>query len=227
LVCYGNCIDGFCPYVSSELIDLYKFSNSMVIPSDITEDLPPRITLALQKISSKLSPELSTLLRRIKTSDENLDDDMKKVLKWYSGLFSVEQSYVTEVLTKLLDLGMYMRGWEGKDDSLPIKRRPYTSKVDGFVTMAFWPVMDLYKDSVGKKILNLPLYRYSYGTWKKSKEEKDGITIWERLVKVRKNDDVYACIRMSSNWFICSAYKYMVLFGMPEPFDLQQTDYIS
>lgn len=227
IVCFGNFLDGFLPYIVEELVDLYSTKNMFSHPNILEEELPPRAVITLQTIANSISPELSNILRRIKILDTQIDDDLKKVIHWYTELTVAEQNYAVNLLTKLLDLGMYMRGWKGKGDSYPIKRRPYTPEVDGFVTIAFWPVYEEYSNPVGKRILDLPLYRHTYGTWKRSREIKDGITIFQRVAKVKNNADIYACIRMSSNWFICSAYKYLTLFGLPEPFNLNEIDYIS
>ena len=160
-------------------------------------------------------------------SNVQLDSTMKSIANWYISLTNDDKLYVDNLLKALLDLGMYMRGWKGEDDPYPVKRRPYTEETDGLVTIAFWPVLEEYKNTTGKMVLDLPLYRYTYGSWKRSMDKKDGITIYDRLAKVKSNKDIYACIRMSSNWFICTAYKYMVLFGMPAPFNLQEADHIT
>ncbi len=227
LICYGNYNDGFLPYLFSELVEMYSSTNSLVNPDDTTEDLQPRMISTLHKIATKFSPGLAAIMRRLTALEKQVDVDMRKILWWYLKLSVEDQNYVNNVLNKILHLGMYMRGWKGKGDSYPLKRRRYTSDVDGYVTMSFWPALEEYSNPIGKKILDLPLYRCSYGVWKKSREKKDGLTIYERLQIVKVNSNIHACIRMSSNWFICSVYKYMVLFGLPEPFNLQQTDYIS
>jgi len=227
IICFGNHISGFIPYVIDELIQLYSYKDSFSHPDILDEELEARIVTTLQNISASLSPELSNILRRIKILDAQLDDNMRKIVNWYTSLSNENKLYVDKLLKRLLDLGMYMRGWKGGEDDYPIKRRPYTDDTDGLVTIALWPVLEEYKNELGQKVLDLPLYRYTYGSWKRSRDKKDGITIYERLAKVKNNKDIFACIRMSSNWLICTAYKYMVLFGMPEPFDLQETDHIS
>jgi len=227
IICFGNYITGFIPYVVEELIQLYSIKNNFSHPDIMDEELEPRMVTTLQNISESLSPELNSILKRIKMIDIQLDNTTRNIVNWYISLTEENKTYVDGLLKGLLELGMYMRGWKGEDDPYPVKRRPYTEDTDGLVTIAYWPVVDEYKNEIGKLVLDLPLYRYSYGSWKRSRDKKDGITIYERLSKVKSNKDIYACIRMSSNWFICTAYKYMVLFGMPPPFNLQDADHIT
>lgn len=219
IICYGNFFDGFLPYTYTGLSHMYSTLNGIFNPDDTSEELPPRIVTTLLNIANKNFPALATVIKRIKMLDSKIDDNLKSVLRWYLSISKEEQNHVYEVLDKILKLGMYMRGWKGENDIYPLKDRPYDHNVDVYTTQAFFPLIDEYKNVIGRKILNLPPYRFSFNTWKRSRDKKDGLTIHERLIKVKNNPDIYACIRMSSNWLIWSAYKYMVLFGYSEPFN--------
>ena len=62
IICFGNYISGFIPYIIDELIQLYSYKNNFSHPDMLEEELEPRIVTTLQNISESLSPELSSIL---------------------------------------------------------------------------------------------------------------------------------------------------------------------
>ena len=75
-------------------------------------------------------------------------------------------------------------------------------------------------------MLNLPMYRYSCGSWKKIVDPKDGLSLYERVKMIKDNPNIYACIRMSSNILMHTAYKYMSELGLKAPYNIDQLDYV-
>ena len=82
---------------------------------------------------------------------------------------------------------------------------------------------------IGKIIKNLPLVQYRGGKYVKSNSNHEGITIQDRIDIVKKGEttSISSCIRMSSNWFIASAHKYITILGLPAPFDIFKMRQIS
>lgn len=227
LICFGDHISGFTPFVPEELEQMFNYYKSFIHPVNTEEELPERLVTTLQIIATNHYPSLASVIRKIKLADSLGDKDYRDLSRWSLKLSQQEIIYVRNLLTKILELGMYCRGWKGDKDPWPLKKRPYEEEItDGLVTVAFWPVYEEYSNKLGKKLLDLPMYKYFFGTWKKVIDPKDGLSLYERIKMIKENPNVYACIRMSSNILVYTAYKYMIEFGMPEPFNINNVDHI-
>jgi len=70
----------------------------------------------------------------------------------------------------------------------------------------------------------LPLIFYNNGSGEllPSTDEREGLTIYDRINIVKRGEDgsMYSCIRMSSNRFCASSYYYLTLLGFADPFNL-------
>jgi len=65
------------------------------------------------------------------------------------------------------------------------------------------------------------------GRFEMSSNKSQGYTIGERLSIVLRNENNFACIRMSSNWFAASAWYYLNLYFDVQPFDIKELDWIT
>ncbi len=103
------------------------------------------------------------------------------------------------------------------------------NEVDVRVTDGIADLERLYGESetVGTIFLELPLVKYRDG-WQISTSAQEGINIQERLQILKNGDGHYnSCMRLTSNWFASSAYRYMVVIGMDPPFDIEKLRSIS
>ena len=121
-------------------------------------------------------------------------------------LHNHDQSSVIDCLTELLQLAMYMRGWDGKSrypiGSSPVKDYEVLMKNVSRQLLAF---MNKIEDPVWAYVLSLPMRLYKSGKFLKTQNCE---TIISRLKTVRSGNGVQACIRISSNWLASSSYFY-------------------
>ena len=116
---------------------------------------------------------------------------------------SDDQEAVRNVVTSLVELGMYMRGWEGEGE-YPIEMCIVHNQIntDLFVTTAIrefeFGCAEL--GLIGDLIRNLPLLRYIRGNFISSNNDQEGKTIQERLNIVKAGENasaVFSCIRLT------------------------------
>jgi hypothetical protein len=72
------------------------------------------------------------------------------------------------------------------------------------------------------------MYVYQNGAYQSTSDSQKGRTIREKLqiISTDEADNVWACIRVSSNWFVATAYFYLDgSFNLP--FHISQLDAIS
>jgi len=127
----------------------------------------------------------------------------------------------------LMELGFYMRGWKGSPHPFPIEDAKLTEDV-GFVFIRVTEAINKFKsccqqldfpivteekipdhiDSMKRLFLNLPILIYNK-KFVESSEQSKGITIEDRLNISSEEDEnnESSCIRLTSNWFIATAYK--------------------
>jgi hypothetical protein len=140
----------------------------------------------------------------------------------------IDNEKLSEGLHSLMDLSMYMRGWDGKT---PYPIRPEESD---------YPNMDIVDERVYKSRLifdemdkdvdgaigNLPLMAYEYGNFRTVNSPGEGKTIRERLIIIDKGNmikSLTSCVKWSSNLFVASAYYYLMLIDKtPEEFTIFQ-----
>ena len=119
-----------------------------------------------------------------------------------------------------------MRGWLGTGP-YPISHAPVDNQgeVDIRVSDAISSLEQYIQDAgkTGKMFLNLPLLRYRHGVFSKATNQRDGLTLGQRLDIIKDGDDsdrVAACIRLTSNWFCSSIYRYMELMKIDPGFNI-------
>jgi hypothetical protein len=227
VVCYGNFVDGFYGYTFGDLIHIYRVNKKLIKPNTVEVLLDKREVATLLEIADSNCPELAYVIRRIQKSNANDDKAILIFREIYEKLSKPLQEAIYKVLYKLLELGMYMRGWKGVGP-YPTSANPLQPQHMMNTARRLKPMIEEYhKNEAAKMVLDLPLYKFSHGTWKKSTSQQDGLTIYERLIIVDKNETVYACMRMSSNWLVSSAHKYFTVIGEPAPFNIRSLTHIS
>ena len=166
---------------------------------------------------------------------ENEPDHLHIFLNMYKYGDQKTKTDINDLLKIILEMGMYMRGWDG-ESNYPVQEAPVPYDKEPTVAVNVTTSISEYKikrDKMGKlgsTIHNLPLVRYRDGDYQLSKSVDDGFTIGERIMIAEKgynNPTIYSCIRMSSNWICSSIHKYTVLLGLEEPFDIFKLRYIA
>lgn len=205
---------------SEQSIRKLKLLCRKVRPSDTIESIEEKQALyraigAIELINQQNGELLYHLYKYYKEGNEKLRYDIE------------------QALTHLLYVSMYMRGWDGSS-SYPIESAPVDNQnlVDINVTDAINEFERKCTDlgEIGDLILNLPLLRYTGGEFTVSSDTNQGLTIKERLQIVKSGDEVdalYSCIRLSSNWFAASAYRFLDIIGITPPFCIERLRNIS
>lgn len=126
---------------------------------------------------------------------------------------------IEECLNSLMDLSMYMRGWLGKPHQLPLgDNRPSSTNADNINLLVCQEIIrfDKLNAQLTNLISSLPLLTYTSGKFHASTEINNGLTIGQRIDIVKQGNNtnnMASCIRLSSNWLLSSAYKYLTVIG--------------
>jgi len=225
----------------NELINHFSNFKEYKHPLKLNEVLDSRIVSKLKVYATNVKNE-----KLLKVIDE--------VEKWksYSNEFTdklrdeyIKNKDITVILYKILECGMYMRGWKVCSDTYPLASKSTNhdegiqyqieQNVHSSIDEVFNTLL-LYDDSV-KNIVNiLPLMKYTVNEKTNERhfiitpDPEDGKSILERLQFVKSGDkhkNMKSCIRLSSNIVLTSIYYYICSLGLFEPFRLEELEYIS
>jgi len=136
------------------------------------------------------------------------------------------------ILIKLFNLGMYMRGWDGIT-SYPIglcyvsdEDRKHVEEISWLKLMEF---KELLNSNNGIVIGKLHLYDYNLqlGQYEESDDPNIGITIADRIFITEKADDTFGCIRVASNYIIPTACFYLELLKVTDIYNIKNVSYIN
>lgn len=167
-----------------------------------------------------------------KSKFSNIENYKKEIL--------IERQKLESHLRHTIDIGMLMRGWDGKDrKDYPIEYVPdLDEKVEGRrqsdvnerVSYSFYILESNLNKSGWKELYDkLPLCRYSRSMFIKPNGNDATLTLRARLDLVKKGDtrgtSTDSCIRMSSNYIISTAIRALQLMELPIPFSLSRLYY--
>lgn len=179
--------------------------------------------------STECFREIDAIESLISTASENLN----KFAKAYAVLDLEQQNCIQVVLKNLLELSMYMRGWDGvSPETYPIVKAPVDNQniVDVRVTEAIYKFETSMDSSPLKnQIRVLPLIKYDHGRFTVSNDTENGRTLGERINIMKRGENannINSCIRLSSNWFAASCYRYHQVIKLPVPFEIENLRYI-
>ncbi len=158
----------------------------------------------------------------------------RQLTKHYTEGDEKTRAAIGDVLTSLLHMAYYMRGWKATPDNydIPISRNKTTfpSAAQGQVYLNaekaikdFEASVDQLKPELRTFIRTLPLMNIALEsdrvTFQASTSRDQGRTIFERVAIVKAGTSDYSCIRMSSGRFAASACYYMIACKMAPPFN--------
>lgn len=146
-----------------------------------------------------------------------------------------------------MEIGLYMRGWKidktnGESaDKYPLESADTLVTEQGMIMLNtskaitdFEKHLQSQNSELAHALLALPLMRrYFSGStnapvFSANTDPEQGLTIMDRLAIVKDDTNGYACIRMTSNHFLTSAFFYMVIvLQQDEPFDLNAVSDIA
>lgn len=229
-------------YTFQELTDHFRYSNKFSNPKnvfDIFSDVSiAKLKLILNDSCSSNAAELLSVINNIEETYNNCTSEEFKFLEKYNNC-----ELMIFALNKVLELGMYMRGWrkESEDEPFPLsnKQANFNSnlyhKVEENVVQKSIEFTEFLEDNpdIKEDVENLPLITYGEGknnSFSRSTKPEQGLTLKERLDIVAKgesDEDAYSCIRMSSNWIVATGYYYLKLLGKKPSFDIADMRYIT
>lgn len=226
----------------SEIIAHFKNHNSLVDferPEEkINEKAIKKLTVLCKFFSS--DDEYCQLLEMIeelknkKVAEDNILEDFKNKY-----LFASDQ--IDRVLEEVFFLSMYTRGWKINDLlDYPLAEKDclafsdYEKKIEDNVRISSRKVEQLIERIADKSIKNmiyqLPLMKYNRkdGSFNKSTNPDEGLTLYERIKLINENsENIYACIRLSSNHLATSAYYYLDILAGKKLFNLSKLEFIQ
>lgn len=229
-----------------ELTDLFNNNRNFTNPFEDNSTFSSEAIRKLKRLAAEnpSDPEdifnarmgLRNAISEVEIYLSNTDNKSREFLNAYKKCSMKEKVMVKECLTRLLDMAMFMRGWKGPPHPYTVSGSIVTPReqiqVDINVTqsMAQFQQSCYELEDIGHMIITMPIVKYRDGKYYPSSSDRDGFTIGQRLEIVkdgRKSTNMASCIRMSSNWFASSAYKYLTLIGYKPNFDIQNLRYIS
>lgn len=237
IICFGSKSTGeLTAFRYSELADSFRINKNFVNPIQIQsrfDDLAIRkLKLLALEQNPNHSPDVREERRRLYNAiieteifAEETNVRLREFFELYNRSEEEKRIQIREALRLILEMGMYMRGWTGAG-SYPVTHAPHPiqDEVDERVSNAMRRFEEacLELNEIGTLIKSLPLFNYRDG-FVASTDRNQGFTLQERVDLVREGDttnNIYSCIRMSSNWICYSAYRYMQVVGMDPPFVL-------
>jgi hypothetical protein len=230
----------------------YKISGNTVLSKMMTSKNP---AFAIIQSNSRESNNFQdspqkTEFRSLLLAIENVEKETillsfqaEELRKIYKNSDSKQNKIIKDVLIKLLEMGMYMRGWKVSCDTFPIEsvktvtpleRQNEVNDYTNHSIHIFKESLDLLPDLIKSKIKLLPLVCYQKSgskiEFKKSLSTSDGLTISDRISIIiggDLNNNPASCIRLSSNWIVSSAYYYLFTVCEIKLFDISKLSKIS
>jgi hypothetical protein len=225
----------------NELAMLFENEKAFKNPTKTSEILDSRIINKIKLYATNCQhTKLLNVIEEVEKWKEYSNEFTNNLRSCYN-----KNPLVVKIFNKIIDIGMYMRGWKVTSQSYPMNEKETMLKenqlleVENNITVSIQNLFDdLENQSIDIKKLfeTLPLFKYSINekTGEKSyivtPDPDDGKSILERLMFVLKGDkhkNMKSCIRLSSNIILTSSYFYIRSLGLPEPFNINNLDYIS
>lgn len=246
IICFGVRTLGVTAFRYSELADDFSQKKNFTNPLNREGMAFPSLAIKklkrlCQKIQVGETPEgsaerqklLHTItLTELFTNEHNVR--ARELYLVYSNGDSELQASVSAAVNALLHLSMCCRGWLSDEAPYPIENAPVDNQyeVDVRVTQsiaAFEICCGECGAEVSEMILGLPLLRFR-GDWQICDNAGEGTTIGERLTILKNGEDhgnYNSCMRLTSNYFAASAWRYLEVLGFPPPFDITRLRDIS
>ena len=246
IICYGVKKDALTAFSYKELIDLFNVNKSFLNPINENKSSFSKIVIRKLKRICKTTHvgdttislnEKVLLLDSIEMAELFTEDGGVKIKNFYLEYNKTKtpvRQNVDNAINVLFKLSMYMRGWDNSFDDYPVENTPVYNQdeVDVRVTeyiIIFEKVCNKL-GKIGETIMNLPIFKFKNGEWQRSTCNLEGLSIKDRLTILKngeKHDNYNSCMRLTSNWFAASSYKYMQVMGMKPPFDINKLRDIS
>ena len=211
-----------------------NFSNPFN-PQEIISNNAIRKLKIIIKNNLPLCEELLKIILEIEVNQSTNDKNTDRLIELYSQESPETQIKYVKIFKILLELGMYLRGWDGSGE-YPLSGKVLSGKDRKKNFADIWWATITFNDecenlgSVGTLINNLPLLYYKSGTYVRSMNSEIGLTIGDRIkifTEGSKTGSPSSCTKVTSNWIVWTSYKYLTLLGRPPDFDISALEYID
>lgn len=230
-------------YSINELCDLFINNKNYSHPENQKESFSNKVIKKLHYFATHYS--LNNLIKAIAIIEKwkQYSNEFSESLRYIYG----KNKVVVDFLYKILEAGMYMRGWKviggdkfpltedqtklfNSDLQYEIEKQVHTSILD----TQGWIDSDRLNEDERKTLKNLPLMKFSHEKDNKifilTPDPDDGSSMMERLQIVldgNKHKNMKSCIRLSSNILLHSVYFYICSLGLPEPYNIFELEHIT
>jgi hypothetical protein len=230
IILYGLYNSSMLAFTYNELTDLFNNQETFKNPclNEHFEELSIHKLLGLSRFFN--FNELTLSIDKVNKIIKSLDEDTLNFRNKYTII--IDKESVNKTLQSLLLLGMTMRGWDPETDKeFPIEKALVDDQTKVDINVSKYIV--LYEEANKDSCINidkLKLYRFRDGKYEHSVSDYEGRTIGERLniVKVGESTNMQSsCIRMTSNWIVATACRYMSSINIDFKFDIHKLREIS
>jgi hypothetical protein len=228
-------------YTFNELADFFIINKNYINPEKLNESLEPRIVRKIKIYASKLGH--FKMLEAIEVVNKWLSystEYTEKIRTIY-----IKNNKIVDILYKIIECGMYMRGWKVTSQKYPLNEASTTYEklenasqkieinVSESIGLVYEKLKEYSEDEI-KIISSLPLMKMTMNkdviNYIITPDPDDGTSMIDRLQIVLKGDkhkNMKSCIRLSSNILLVSTYYYLLSLGVSEPFNIRELDHIS
>lgn len=244
IICYGVFSENMIALHVEELTMMFRqhqsFINKLCNPHDV---FSKESIKKLKLICSEPVADDYARQKRIECFNEisfveHLDamtgETLHRFYLLYSGLSTDRKQFIKHAITLIYHMALYMRNWRGPDTDHPVSEIVSDDQIniDSRVTesIAAFENFLATDQTIAVEILKLPIFRYHDITSRfySANTTKEGYTLLERINIVKSGDsnNQNSCIKISSNWFAASAYRYSQMLGLPLPFEITQWKFV-
>jgi hypothetical protein len=231
IICYGIKNLYMNAYSYAEINAIFKNEMNFTLPNIkeplSKENINKLINLCNIEPIDDTKRELCVTINDVKIYNDKAGQTIRDFCNYYKNCSNLSQTQVRDVLQKLLELGMYMRGWSGTGD-LPISIAPVDDQINVDINVTNSLItfnkslkcLERHKDLV----LKFPLMKY-HKMFYFSNNIEDGKTLGDRLELFQKGENTEnmgSCVRLTSNFIISTAHKMYTTLKLEEPFDIKK-----
>jgi hypothetical protein len=219
IICYKNDNNDVIAFTEDELLNSFKTKNSFENPSN-NEIFSMTSIMNLKNICG---PELKKLICEIEFKILSQDEYGNKLAEIYR-----KEPIIKTIFIKMLELGMYMRGWKVISSEYPLHSVVFNDEEFNLIQINVCDKLrefeKIIKHSNVKKIIyDMPMFYFDvklrvFVNHANSFALKDIIN----SIKIGENNDDIpnSCIRTVSNYIISTSYKNCSTLGLKTSFSL-------
>lgn len=219
---YGVPSHGLTVFTVDEVYQTIKRKRTFYTPDEKKlESAAVRRLIMITSDIDKLLP-LHELCVEIK-KEQKLGGEFSSFVQSYQIFTKTKKTMIENTFWKVFYTGMYMRGWDG-ESSYPLKSgSPHET--------TFYEVSKLLHElmNINSEALEVPILRYENDEYIYEMCDGKKQTIKERIHHlVDFSNKISGCMRVASNWFVCTSYRYLSAISInPPSFSITDVSYFS